>query len=132
MCPVVSKDALPNLLCWDLVVFVLSRQFNSRQTLYIAQGPAQKGPGTPCQQGLSGICTVPKVTGSARGEQEDCAAVLSPAQPKCAIRALWLSRALLSRQLHQPWVLRSPGPEVWIDHLQQEQKLIHLEMPQAH
>lgn len=62
MCPVLSKEALLNLLYWDVVVFVLCSQVNTRQTPYIVQGPAQKGLGTTCQQGLRGICIEPKVT----------------------------------------------------------------------
>lgn len=97
MCPVLSKEALLNLLYWDLVVFVPSSQVNTRQTIHIVQGPAQKGLGTTCQWGLSGICTAPEVTGSARGE-EDCAAdCCHQPRHKCATAALWLRTAPLSQ-----------------------------------
>lgn len=81
MCPVLSKETLFDLLYWDLVVFVLPSQVDTRQTPHIVQGPAQKG--------LSGNCTVPKVTGSTRREQEDCAAeCCHQPRPKCVTRAL--------------------------------------------
>lgn len=107
MCPMLSKETLLYLLYCDLVIFVLSSQVNTSQTPCIVQGPSQKGLGTTCQQGLSEICTVPKVTGSARGEQEDRVAEwCHQPRPKCAIRALWLSTVLLS-QAAPPTV----GPE---------------------
>lgn len=115
MCPVLSKEALLNLLYWVLVVFVLSSQVNTRQTLYIVQCPAQKGLGITCQQGLSGICKVPKVTGSARGEQEDrgdeCCHL---PRPKCASRALGLSTVPLSQAASPVMGPEKPSPEVWI------------------
>jgi len=50
------------------------------QGTYIIQGPSQKGLGTTCQWGLSGICRESKVKVSARVEREDLSLslVMSP------------------------------------------------------